>query len=96
MQKTIDQLWQFYLTLWHCRNGELHGKDKEETRQIAIEATRNSVRQAYQRSLNRVSARDARILNQLPVDEILNWTKSHLDAYLATAEVVLEQNVDPG
>jgi len=26
----------------------------------------------------------------------LNWTKSHLDAYLATAEVILEQNVDPG
>jgi hypothetical protein len=27
---------------------------------------------------------------------MLTWTKSHLDAYLATAEVILEQNVDPG
>jgi hypothetical protein len=26
----------------------------------------------------------------------MKWTKHHLDAYLATAEVYLEQNVDPG
>jgi hypothetical protein len=26
----------------------------------------------------------------------LNLTKVHLDVYLATAEVILEQNVDPG
>jgi len=32
----------------------------------------------------------------MPVEEILKWTKTHLDAYLATAEVILEQNVDPG
>ena len=28
--------------------------------------------------------------------EILTWTKAHLDAFLATAKVILEQNVDPG
>jgi hypothetical protein len=31
-----------------------------------------------------------------PLEQILTWTKAHLDAYLATAEVILEQNVDPG
>jgi hypothetical protein len=30
------------------------------------------------------------------LEQILNWTKSHLNAYLATAEVILEWNVDPG
>jgi len=29
------------------------------------------------------------------VEEILRWTKAHLDAYLAIAEVILEQNVNP-
>jgi hypothetical protein len=36
------------------------------------------------------------ILHARLLEEILNWTKVHLDAYLATAEVILEQNVDPG
>jgi hypothetical protein len=36
------------------------------------------------------------MLNARPLEEILNWTKAHLDAYLATAKVILEQNVNPG
>jgi hypothetical protein len=36
------------------------------------------------------------ILHAKPLEEILKWTKAHLNAYLATAEVILEQNVDPG
>jgi hypothetical protein len=36
------------------------------------------------------------MLHGRPLEQILNWTKSHLDAYLATAEVILEQNIDPG
>jgi hypothetical protein len=31
-----------------------------------------------------------------PFDKILKWTKAHLDAYLVTAEILLEQNIDPG
>jgi hypothetical protein len=96
MHKTIDQLWTFYLTLWHCCNGELHGKDSNEARQIALQATQESAHQIYQESLNNISDNDAQILHHCPIDEILNWTKSHLDAYLATAKVILEQNTDPG
>jgi hypothetical protein len=33
---------------------------------------------------------------RLHIALILIWTKRHLDAYLATAEIFLEQNVDPG
>jgi hypothetical protein len=36
------------------------------------------------------------MLHSQPLEQILKWTKSHLDAYLVTAEVILEQNVDPG
>jgi hypothetical protein len=39
---------------------------------------------------------ESRMLHGRPLEQILNWTKSHLDVYLATAEVILEQNVDPG
>jgi len=39
---------------------------------------------------------EACLLHHDPVGNILNWTKAHLDAYLATAEVILEQNIDPG
>ena len=31
-----------------------------------------------------------------PFGKILKWTKLHLDTYLATAEILLEQNIDPG
>jgi hypothetical protein len=36
------------------------------------------------------------MLHGRPLEQILNWTKLHLDVYLATAEVILEQNIDPG
>jgi len=32
----------------------------------------------------------------LPVEEILQWTRTHLEAYLATAQIFLDQNVEPG
>jgi hypothetical protein len=36
------------------------------------------------------------MLHSWPLKQILKWTKSHLNAYLVTAKVILEQNVDPG
>ena len=50
----------------------------------------------YQETNNNVDMHHTRILHHLPVDKILTWTKMHLDAYLATDEVILEQNVDLG
>ena len=96
MRKTIDQIWNLYLSLWQCRNGELHGPDFETTRKKALDATRASVQRAFAQTQGNVSDYDRRLLHRHPVSEILAWTKSHLDAYLATAEVILEQNVEPG
>jgi len=36
MRKAIEQTWHYYITIWHCRNGELHGHNFEESRQKAI------------------------------------------------------------
>jgi hypothetical protein len=96
MQKTIDAIWQIFLTIWYTQNGELHGKDYEEKRAIALETSRNEVSRIYEEAKLYINDAKSRLLHGRPLEQILTWTKSHLDAYLATAEVILEQNVDPG
>ena len=96
MQKTVDQIWEFYITIWHCRNGKLHGHDFEEQKCIALKATQTTVHRIYQEMTSNIEMHHVCILYHLPVEDILKWTKAHLDTYLATAEVILEQNIDPG
>jgi hypothetical protein len=43
-----------------------------------------------------LSPSDSHILHRTQITTILNWTKQHLDAYLATAEVICEWNIEPG
>ena len=50
----------------------------------------------YHATIGTVLPSDSLILHRAKVTEILNWTKQHLDAYLATVEVICEQNVEPG
>jgi len=53
--------------------------------------------EAFTQSEGNVTDSEARLLRQHdPIGHILNWTKAHLDAYLAMAEVILEQNIDLG
>jgi hypothetical protein len=87
MTKTIDAIWDYFLTIWTKRNGELYSKDYDEQRVIALETTP---------SKHYVNNAESAILHVRPLEQILTWTKAHLDAYLATAEVILQQNVDPG
>jgi hypothetical protein len=97
MQKTIDTLWQVFLTIWHTRNGELYGKDYEEQHAIALVVTRDEVSTIYEEAKHYVNDAESAMLHSQPLKQILKQTKLHLDAYyLATAEVILEQNVDPG
>jgi hypothetical protein len=30
MTKTVDAIWDYYLTIWTAQNGELYGKDYDE------------------------------------------------------------------
>jgi hypothetical protein len=96
MQKMIEALWHMYIEIWYCCNGQVHGKDFKEVRQRALEMHWTTAQDVYQQMHGNVSQNKARLLHSRPVEEILNWMKAHLDAYLATAEVILEQNVDPG
>jgi len=96
MRKAIELTWHYYIMIWHCRNGELHGHNFEESRQKALNMKRQEVQALYTSTEGNVTEAEASLLHRDRVENILNWTKAHLDAYLPTAEVILEQNVDPG
>jgi hypothetical protein len=39
---------------------------------------------------------DSIVLHHAPIEEILKWTKEHLDAYLASADAIIDQCDEPG
>jgi hypothetical protein len=96
MNRTISTMWDFYNLMWNQRNEDFHGGTREELQAKALTATRTTVRRVYAASHGHVTNRQSRILHRLPVEDILSWTKSHLDAYLATAKIFLDKNIEPG
>ena len=55
MRKTIDAVWQIFLTIWTVRNGELHGKDYDEQRKIALATTQEEVSRVYENAKHYVN-----------------------------------------
>ena len=96
MRKTVEKIWQIFLMIWTCWNGEKYGKDYNEQCKIALATSQDKVQEIYEQMRNLVNDEESALLHAHPLEEILNWTKALLDAYLATAEVILEQNVNPG
>jgi hypothetical protein len=43
MMKTVDAIWDYYLTIWNAWNGELYGKDYDKQQAIALETTQAKV-----------------------------------------------------
>jgi hypothetical protein len=43
----------------------------------------------YQATLGNVCPMDSVVLHHSRIEEILNWTKENLDAYLASADVII-------
>jgi hypothetical protein len=50
----------------------------------------------YQVTLGNVCQTDSVLLHHSRIEDIRNWTKEHLDAYLASADVIIEQRDEPG
>jgi hypothetical protein len=96
MMKTVDAIWDYFLLIWMEWNGKLYRKDYDEQQAIALETTWAKVEQLYEGLKHYANDAESAILHARPLKQILTWTKAHLDAYLATAEVILEQNVDEG
>jgi hypothetical protein len=94
MRKTAEAIWQIFLKIWLTRNGELYGKNYEAQKEIVLRTTLDEVTRIYEEAKHYVNDAESRMLHSRPLEQILNWSKAHLDAYLATAEVILEQNID--
>jgi hypothetical protein len=59
--------------------------------------TANEAAAVYQSTIGNVSPTDSVVLHHARIEEeILRWTKEHLDAYLASADVIIEQRNEPG
>jgi hypothetical protein len=97
MRTVIKELWVFSIAIWKQRNTELHGTDgaismeQERRKETATEAVA-----VYQATIGNVSQMDSVVLHHARIDEILKWTKEHLDAYLASADVIIDQRDEPG
>ena len=50
----------------------------------------------YQATIGKVSQMDSTILHHSSIAEILNWMKKHLDAYLESAAIIIDQRDEPG
>jgi len=96
MRTTIAAIWKFSLTMWRQRNLDKHGVDSAITLEKQRKEAVTRATAAYNDTLGAVSRSDSYALHHAKVGDILNWTKQHLDAYLKTAEVICEQNVEPG
>jgi hypothetical protein len=96
MRTTIKAIWDFSMTLWRQRNAALHGENGTLSKEKTRRETAARAAAVYQETLGTLSPSDSHILHRTQIATILNWTKQHLDAYLATAEVICEWNVEPG
>jgi hypothetical protein len=96
MRTTIDAIWKFAMTLWRHRCTTYHGENGALTKEQHRKDTTTTAKTIYNDTIGNIRPSDGLILHKAKISEILTWTKQHLDAYLATAEVICEWNIEPG
>jgi hypothetical protein len=96
MRTVIKELWMFSIAIWKQRNTELHGTDGAISMEQCRKETATEAVAVYQSTIGKVSQTDSVVLHHARIEEILKWTKEHLDAYLASANVIIDQCDEPG
>ena len=96
MHTTIDVLWTFSLTLWHQQCASYHGVNDINMLERKCKAMAIHAMEVFQETIGAVTAMANLLLHWHSLNTMMNWTKQHLDAYLATAEVICKWNVEPG
>ena len=96
MHTTINAIWDFSLTLWHQRCETYHGTQGMNTLERKHKEMALWAQAIYNETIGSNHPMTNLILHQQTLQTILNWTKQHLDTYLATAEVLCEWNMEPG
>jgi hypothetical protein len=84
------------MTLWCQRCATYHGENSAITLERRRKEAVTNATTVYNETIGNVLPLDSLILHKAKINEILNWTKQHLDAYLATAAVICEWNIEPG
>jgi hypothetical protein len=95
MRTVIKELWAFSIAMWKQRNTELHGTDGAISMEQRRKETATEAVAVYQATIGNVSQPDSVVLHHARIDDILKWTKEHLDAYLASADVIIDQRDEP-
>jgi hypothetical protein len=97
MRTVIKELWVFSIAIWKPCNMKLHGTDGAISMEQGRKETATEALAVYQATtIGKVSPMDSVVLHHARIDEILKWTKEHLDAYLASADVIIDQRDEPG
>jgi predicted dehydrogenase len=98
MRTVIKELWVFSIAIWKQHNSELHGTDGAISMEQRRKETANEAVAVYQSTIGNLSQTDGVVLHRARIEEILKWTKEHLDAYLlASADVIIDQRKnEPG
>ena len=98
MQTVINELWVVSIAIWKQWNTELDGTDGAiSMEQWRKETATNKAVAVYQATIGNVSQMDSVVLHHARINEILKWTKEeHLGAYLASADVIIDQHDKPG
>ena len=96
MRTVIKELWIFSITIWKQRNSELHGTDGAISAEQRRKDTATESVEEYQSTIGKVSPTDGVLLHHARIEEILKWRMEHLDAYLASADVIIDQRDEPG
>jgi hypothetical protein len=96
MRTVIKELCVFSIAIWKQRNTELHGIDGAISMEQRRKETATEAVAVYQATIGNISQTDSVVLHHARIDEILKWTKEHLDAYLASADMIIDQRDEPG
>jgi hypothetical protein len=96
MRTIIKELWVFSITISKQRNSEVHGTAGAISTEKRRKDTATEAVAVYQATLGNECQTDSVVLHHSRIDEILNRTREHLDAYLASADVIIKQRDEPG
>jgi hypothetical protein len=91
MRSVIKELWELSIHIWkqwntglHEMTAQYHLNDVERTRQ-------RKLKHIYENTIGKVSPTDSIVLHHSPINKIIKWSQEHLDAYLASADIITVQ-----
>ena len=95
MQTVIKEVWILSIAIWKQRNTELHGTDSALSLERRRREAATAAAHVYQHTIGKISPTDSIVLHYKKIKEILKWNQEHLDAYLQSADIIIEQRDEP-